>query len=60
MKPENILVWSLSKDDVIAIKLSDYGLTKRLFSSGIKGIEGTSGYQAPEIWLNKSYNEKVC
>lgn len=59
LKPDNVLIWSLNVDDVINVKLSDYGLARRLTKQGLMGIEGTTGYQAPEIRQQKPYNEKV-
>jgi leucine-rich repeat kinase 1 len=60
MKPENVLVWSTNVDDVVNIKLSDYGLAQRVTQQGVMGIEGTPGYQAPEMRSGRPYDEKVA
>ena len=59
LKPQNVLVWSLDPESKVNIKLSDYGLSCYLTPQGIKGFEGTLGYQAPEMRTGSSYNEKV-
>lgn len=59
LKSDNILVWSLEKRDSVNIKLSDYGISRQSFHEGVLGVEGTPGYQAPEVRPGIVYDEKV-
>ncbi|XP_066557623.1 leucine-rich repeat serine/threonine-protein kinase 1 isoform X2 [Amia ocellicauda] len=59
LKSDNILVWSLEVSDPMNIKLSDYGISRQSFHEGALGVEGTPGYQAPEIKPGIVYDEKV-
>ncbi|XP_012588205.1 PREDICTED: leucine-rich repeat serine/threonine-protein kinase 1 isoform X2 [Condylura cristata] len=59
LKSDNILVWSLDVKELINIKLSDYGISRQSFHEGALGVEGTPGYQAPEIRPRIVYDEKV-
>uniref|UniRef100_A0A7N6BXJ9 non-specific serine/threonine protein kinase n=1 Tax=Anabas testudineus TaxID=64144 RepID=A0A7N6BXJ9_ANATE len=59
LKSDNILVWSLEVQDSFNIKLSDYGISRQSFHEGALGVEGTPGYQAPEIRPGIVYDEKV-
>ncbi|XP_049321416.1 leucine-rich repeat serine/threonine-protein kinase 1 isoform X2 [Astyanax mexicanus] len=59
LKSDNILVWSLEVEDSLNIKLSDYGISRQSFHEGALGVEGTPGYQAPEIRPGIVYDEKV-
>ncbi|XP_037835926.1 leucine-rich repeat serine/threonine-protein kinase 1 [Kryptolebias marmoratus] len=59
LKSDNILVWSLQVQDPVNIKLSDYGISRHSFHEGVLGVEGTPGYQAPEVRPGIVYDEKV-
>ncbi|XP_014858767.1 PREDICTED: leucine-rich repeat serine/threonine-protein kinase 1 [Poecilia mexicana] len=59
LKSDNILVWSLEVQDPINVKLSDYGISRQSFHEGALGVEGTPGYQAPEVRPGIVYDEKV-
>ncbi|KAG8440734.1 hypothetical protein GDO86_006466 [Hymenochirus boettgeri] len=59
LKSDNILVWSLDVREAVNIKLSDYGISRLSFHEGALGVEGTPGYQAPEIRPRVVYDEKV-
>ncbi|XP_029946629.1 leucine-rich repeat serine/threonine-protein kinase 1 isoform X3 [Salarias fasciatus] len=59
LKSDNILVWSLELEDPVNVKLSDYGISRQSFHEGALGVEGTPGYQAPEIRPGIVYDEKV-
>ncbi|KAI4891039.1 hypothetical protein NFI96_008634 [Prochilodus magdalenae] len=59
LKSDNILVWSLEVEDPVNIKLSDYGISRLSFHEGALGVEGTPGYQAPEIRPGIVYDEKI-
>lgn len=49
----------LQVQDPVNIKLSDYGISRQSFREGALGVEGTPGYQAPEIRPGIVYDEKV-
>lgn len=59
LKSDNILIWSLDLDDIINVKLSDYGISTFATPAGCVGIEGTPGFQAPEVRAGMVYDEKV-
>ncbi|KAM4592288.1 leucine-rich repeat serine/threonine-protein kinase 1 isoform 1-T1 [Odontesthes bonariensis] len=59
LKSDNILAWSLQLQDPVNIKLSDYGISRQSFHEGALGVEGTPGYQAPEVQPGIVYDEKV-
>ncbi|KXJ22658.1 leucine-rich repeat serine/threonine-protein kinase 1 [Exaiptasia diaphana] len=59
LKADNILVWSIDEDDLVNVKLSDYGISVFATPQGVSGDEGTPGYQAPEIRTGIGYDEKV-
>ncbi|XP_058485313.1 leucine-rich repeat serine/threonine-protein kinase 1 [Solea solea] len=59
LKSDNILVWSLQVKDPVNVKLSDYGISRQSFHEGALGVEGTPGYQAPEVRPGIVYDEKV-
>ncbi|XP_061591967.1 LOW QUALITY PROTEIN: leucine-rich repeat serine/threonine-protein kinase 1 [Cololabis saira] len=59
LKSDNILVWSLEVKDPVNVKLSDYGISRQSFHEGALGVEGTPGYQAPEVRPGIVYDEKV-
>ena len=55
-----MLVFSLSKDELINVKLSDYGISQIATSLGLTASKGTLGYQAPEVALgDNEYNIEV-
>ncbi|KNC50611.1 AGC protein kinase [Thecamonas trahens ATCC 50062] len=54
MKLENVL---LSADG--HVRLTDFGLAKKIFSKRTSTIVGTPEYMAPEILLSKSYDTRV-
>ena len=60
LKSDNVLVWSLDPNDVINIKLSDYGIATFSTPQGVIGEGGTPGFQAPEVRFSSPYDEKVC
>lgn len=47
------------EQEVVNIKLSDYGISRQSFHEGVLGVEGTPGYQAPEVRPGIVYDEKV-
>ena len=43
------------------VKISDYGISKFATPYGLKAMEGTPGYRAPEVIRGTStYNTQVC
>jgi serine/threonine protein kinase len=59
LKPENILLESKDRNN-LEIKISDFGFS--CFFDPKEGLDlvlGSPLYMAPEIILNKKYNEKV-
>ena len=59
LKSDNILVWSLNEDDLMNIKISDYGISAFATPQGVLGEGGTPGFQAPEVKVGCAYDEKV-
>eukprot|EP00794_Sanderia_malayensis_P013704 gene13704-15131_t len=59
LKSDNVLVWSLNENDLINIKLSDYGISCFATPQGVLGEGGTPGFQAPEVKTGCAYDEKV-
>ncbi|RVE74987.1 hypothetical protein OJAV_G00027490 [Oryzias javanicus] len=59
LKSDNILVWSLQELEPVNIRLSDYGISRQSYHDGALGVEGTPGYQAPEVKPGIVYDEKV-
>ena len=60
LKSDNVLVWNLDEKALLNVKISDYGISRFSTPQGIAGVEGTPGYQAPEIRPGVGYDEKVC
>ncbi|EFA85865.1 putative transmembrane protein [Heterostelium album PN500] len=62
LKPDNLLVVSLSLDSPVCIKLTDFGTSKEVNSmaseNATSGI-GTPVYMAPEILLKKPYGTQA-
>ncbi|XP_070542862.1 leucine-rich repeat serine/threonine-protein kinase 1-like [Ptychodera flava] len=59
LKSDNVLVWSLDIDADINAKVSDYGISRVSSLQGVKGSDGTPGFQAPEVRPGMTYNEKA-
>ena len=67
LKSENILVWSFPEPGAtntssIFLKLADYGISRTVAITGVKGHLGTPGFIAPEIIKyrgKESYTKKV-
>ena len=53
LKPDNILF-----DSENNLKIADFSLADH-YEDGLKGICGTPGYMAPEVFSHELYNEKV-
>eukprot|EP00117_Sycon_ciliatum_P014172 scpid4828/ scgid5452/ Leucine-rich repeat serine/threonine-protein kinase 1 len=49
LKSANVLLFSMDIEQAVNVKLTDYGIASTVAPSGIKGFEGTKGFQAPEI-----------
>ena len=58
IKPDNFLLLEPSDDLQATLKLSDFGLSKKLHSSRNNSIVGTAYYAAPEIF-DRNYSQKV-
>ena len=59
IKPDNILIkYNDSSKTTFVPKIADYGLAKKLKNGMATTCLGTPGYMAPEIILNKPYNNK--
>ena len=52
-------MWSLNEDDIVNVKLSDYGISCFATPQGVLGEGGTPGFQAPEVKTGVPYDEKV-
>ncbi|XP_072324910.1 leucine-rich repeat serine/threonine-protein kinase 1 [Scyliorhinus torazame] len=59
LKSDNVLVWTLELTEPVNVKLSDYGISRQSYHQGALGVEGTPGYQAPEVMPGIVYDEKV-
>lgn len=69
LKAENILVWSLPPPHYtvhtpypVKVCLADYGISRTVLPSGVKGLAGTPPFIAPEIIQHNGeepYTEKV-
>ena len=57
LKPENLLYEC--KDEDSNIKVSDFGLSKIIFSEMMMTACGTPGYVAPEVLAQKPYSKEV-
>ena len=49
LKPDNILLTSLSPTSPTIAKITDYGISTFASPSGVPGATGTPGYSAPEV-----------
>ncbi|XP_038069543.1 leucine-rich repeat serine/threonine-protein kinase 2-like isoform X2 [Patiria miniata] len=60
LKPDNILIFSLSLGTLHNAKIADYGISKFATPYGLRAPEGTPGYRAPEVIRGLStYNTEV-
>ena len=62
VKPSNVLVWSLSPEDGVDVRLTDYGVSQFSSPSGLRSMKGTEEYMAPELCKygeQSFYDEKV-
>ncbi|XP_070559117.1 leucine-rich repeat serine/threonine-protein kinase 2-like isoform X2 [Ptychodera flava] len=60
LKPDNILIFSLSLGVLVNAKISDYGISRFATPIGLTASEGTPGYRAPEVAKGDVfYDEKV-
>ncbi|XP_070559105.1 leucine-rich repeat serine/threonine-protein kinase 2-like isoform X2 [Ptychodera flava] len=60
LKPDNVLMYSLSTTDAINAKISDYGISGFASLVGLTSSVGTLGYKAPEVaQKDVLYDEKV-
>ena len=63
IKPGNVLVWSLSSQDGVDVRLTDYGVSQFSSPLGLRSVKGTEEYMAPELCKygeQSCYDEKVC
>ncbi|KAL5013850.1 hypothetical protein ScPMuIL_008120, partial [Solemya velum] len=56
MKPDNILIFSLSPSATVNAKISDYGIARFSTLYGLKAQEGTPAYRAPEVIRGETYS----
>ena len=57
IKPENVLLSDIN--EFKQVKIADFSLTEEYLNKTINVKCGTPGYMAPEIFLNKGYNERI-
>ena len=57
MKLENVLL--VSKDNDVNIKVADFGLASYIKKIDFSKRCGTPGYCAPEVFIDKAYDERV-
>jgi len=63
IKPGNVLVWSLSSQDRVDVRLTDYGVSQFSSPLGLRSVKGTEEYMAPELCKygeQSCYDEKAC
>ncbi|XP_052778708.1 LOW QUALITY PROTEIN: leucine-rich repeat serine/threonine-protein kinase 2-like [Mya arenaria] len=56
MKPENVLIFSLSLDSTVNAKIADYGIARFTALQGLCAQEGTPGFRAPEVINKENYS----
>ena len=49
LKADNVLLWTLNPDSLCHCKITDFGIATHLSPSGVKGLQGTKGFIAPEV-----------
>ena len=69
IKPGNVLVWKFplpetqwTGDQVVQLKLADYGICKQFTPQGERGVQGTKPYLPPEVLLHggqEAYSTKL-
>lgn len=59
LKTDNILLFSTNTEDVVNVKLADYGISRNLVAGGVRGAAGGHPFCAPEITKGKAFDEKV-
>ncbi|XP_055999651.1 leucine-rich repeat serine/threonine-protein kinase 2-like isoform X2 [Ostrea edulis] len=59
MKPDNVLIYSLSLSEVVNAKISDYGISRFSTPDGLMAQEGTPAYRAPEVIRGETYSFKA-
>ncbi|XP_062620633.1 leucine-rich repeat serine/threonine-protein kinase 2-like [Saccostrea cucullata] len=59
MKPDNVLIYSLSLSEVVNAKISDYGISRFSTPDGLTAQEGTPAYRAPEVIRGETYSFKA-
>nr|XP_022298273.1 leucine-rich repeat serine/threonine-protein kinase 2-like isoform X2 [Crassostrea virginica] len=56
MKPDNVLIYSLSLSEMVNAKISDYGISRFSTPDGLTAQEGTPAYRAPEVIRGETYS----
>lgn len=59
MKPDNVLIYSLSLSEIVNAKISDYGISRFSTPDGLMAQEGTPAYRAPEVIRGETYSFKA-
>ena len=49
LKAANVLLWTLDPDSLCHCKLADSGIATHLAPIGVRGLQGTKGFIAPEV-----------
>ena len=60
LKASNVLMWTLNPDSLCHCKLANSGIATQLYPTGVKGLRGTKGFIAPEVFSmggSARYNE---
>ena len=56
----NVLLWSLSPDDLINCKVTDFNTAVYADPGGVRGVHGTKGFIAPEVaYVNHAKEHSV-
>ena len=49
LKASNVLLWTLDPDSLCHCKIADFGIATHLAPIGVRGLQGTKGFIAPEV-----------
>lgn len=60
IKPQNVLLGlGTNSENIVSVKIIDFGMCKKMTEESIYSADGTIGYQAPEIAKNIPITQKI-